>query len=223
MKAKHLLALLAPLALSVSPSAHAGVTVTQIGPGGVPLPILSGFGSIATFDTITQTPYGSTNPTGSFTDGGGSWSGTGVVMNNHGGGAMRLYAEPYNDTSNYMAVLKNQSETVTYRQTYSELGLYWGSIDTYNDLTLYDGAFSVTIPVPAVANGDQLSDLSNRYFVIRGFEFDKAVFNSGDNSFEFDNVAVGGAVPEPSTWAMLLLGLAGVGLLAGYRRAAKAA
>jgi hypothetical protein len=36
-----------------------------------------------------------------------------------------------------------------------------------------------------------------------------------------DNVAVvetSGAIPEPSTWAMMLLGFAGVGYL-GYRRA----
>ena len=83
MRLHHLLALLAPIALSVSVSvsAHASVIVTRVGTGGVPLPSLSGFGSIATFDTIKQTPYGSTTPTGSFTDRDGSWSGTGVVMN----------------------------------------------------------------------------------------------------------------------------------------------
>jgi hypothetical protein len=42
---------------------------------------------------------------------------------------------------------------------------------------------------------------------------------SSSNSFEFDNVVAGGAsaVPEPSTWAMLLLGFAGLGY-AGWRR-----
>ena len=43
----------------------------------------------------------------------------------------------------------------------------------------------------------------------------------------FDGVTVGGravtgAVPEPSTWAMLLLGFAGIGFMA-YRRKSKAA
>ena len=38
----------------------------------------------------------------------------------------------------------------------------------------------------------------------------------GAGGFGFD-LAVGGAVPEPSTWAMMLLGLAGLGY-AGYRR-----
>jgi hypothetical protein len=39
----------------------------------------------------------------------------------------------------------------------------------------------------------------------------------GSGGFGFD-FALGGAVPEPSTWAMMLLGFAGLGY-AGYRRA----
>jgi hypothetical protein len=144
MKPIYLLALLAPFALSVP--AHAGVTVTPFGPGGVPLPSLTGYSSIATFDVIPQTPYGDSvqtppNPA-TFSDGGGSWSGSGIVMNNHGGDSLGLYAEPYADTTNYMAVLSGQSETVVYGKTYSELGLYLGSIDTYNVLTLFNGASS---------------------------------------------------------------------------------
>ena len=52
--------------------------------------------------------------------------------------------------------------------------------------------------------------------------------NWGSNTIEMDNVILGlpaavGSVPEPSTWAMMLLGFAGLGF-AGYRRvAAKAA
>ena len=40
-------------------------------------------------------------------------------------------------------------------------------------------------------------------------------YNSGGFGFDF---AIGGAVPEPSTWAMMLIGFAGLGF-AGYRRA----
>ena len=166
MKSTSLLALLAPFALSVP--AGAAVTVTPFGPGGVPLPSLTGLSSVATFDSIPQTPYGdsvqtSPNPA-TFTDGGGSWSGSGIVMNNGGGGSLGLYAEPYNDTTNYMAVLSGQSETVVYGKTYSELGLYWGSIDTYNVLTLFNGASSVVVPIPPVANGDQFAGDSKQVF-----------------------------------------------------------
>jgi hypothetical protein len=49
-------------------------------------------------------------------------------------------------------------------------------------------------------------------------------FGSGQNSYyqEFgvDNVSLTEAVPEPSTWAMMILGFAGVGFM-GYRRSRK--
>ena len=205
-------ALVAALVLPLH--AIAGVTITALGPGGVPLPSLPpAFTNIATFDSIAQTPYGYTTPTGPFTNGGGSWSGTGIVMNNQGGGSLGLYAEPYNDTTNYMAVLGGSSETVTYNHTYSELGLYWGSIDSYNVLTLVNTltSQSAIVPVPPVDDGGQTSADSNRYFIVSGFAFNEAVFGSNINSFEFDNVAV--AAPEPSTWAMMLVGFAGFGFV----------
>jgi hypothetical protein len=40
------------------------------------------------------------------------------------------------------------------------------------------------------------------------------------NSFEVDNIQAG--IPEPSTWAMTILGFAGVGFMA-YRRKSKPA
>jgi hypothetical protein len=43
-----------------------------------------------------------------------------------------------------------------------------------------------------------------------------------DEGTKFTFTLVGGAVPEPSTWAMLLLGFAGLGY-AGYRRVRQAA
>ena len=45
--------------------------------------------------------------------------------------------------------------------------------------------------------------------------FNEVVVTSDQNAFEFDNVAA--AVPEPSTWAMIILGFLGLGYLA-YRR-----
>jgi len=47
--------------------------------------------------------------------------------------------------------------------------------------------------------------------------------NGGDNCCfggAIDNVAVGTAVPEPATWAMLIVGFGGVGAIARRRRAA---
>jgi hypothetical protein len=60
---------------------------------------------------------------------------------------------------------------------------------------------------------------SNGYVLISALpQFDRVLAASSSNSFEFDNVAAGmSAVPEPSTWAMLLIGFAGLGY-AGFRR-----
>jgi hypothetical protein len=45
---------------------------------------------------------------------------------------------------------------------------------------------------------------------------------SQQDSFALDNLVVASAVPEPSTWAMMILGFAGVGFMA-YRRKSKPA
>ncbi len=37
----------------------------------------------------------------------------------------------------------------------------------------------------------------------------RVTFSSGQNSFEFDNIAAG--VPEPATWALMILGFGAVG------------
>ncbi len=42
-------------------------------------------------------------------------------------------------------------------------------------------------------------------------------FSSTQNAFEIDNLAIG-AVPEPATWAMMLLGFAGIGVSLRRRR-----
>lgn len=54
------------------------------------------------------------------------------------------------------------------------------------------------------------------FFSAGGPKITGAQFESvGLNSFEFDNLAVSG-VPEPTTWAMMLIGFAAVGF--GMRR-----
>ena len=77
--------------------------------------------------------------------------------------------------------------------------------------------------MPALGfNGDQSGALTNAYVTFTGLSFDKIVLASSGNSFEFDNISYGsnldnvGPVPEPSTWAMMLLGFAGIGF--AYRR-----
>jgi hypothetical protein len=213
----------AVIALGLSTAANAA-SITILPPGDIGPP--AGYGTGATFDTIAAQPYGSTTSSGLFLDGGASFSGSGVVMNNGGQGSAGLYATPYGDATNYLAVLGGGSEEIAFSGLKSSFGLYWGSVDTYNSLTFYNGNTAVAtisgadVAPPLAANGGQTDYASNGYILISALpQFDRVVAASSSNSFEFDNVVAGGAsaVPEPSTWAMLLLGFAGLGY-AGWRR-----
>lgn len=198
-------------------SGGAGATAISVLPSGTLTP--PGFASVATFDSIIPTTYGQTTPTGSFSNGGASFSGSGVVMNNYGAGSDGLYATPYGDTTNYLAVLGGGSETIAYGSEKTTFGLYWGSVDSYNLLSFYNGASLVgtvsgSQTGPLIASGGQGDYSSNGYVLISGLpKFNEVVVTSGSNSFEFDNVVAGG-VPEASTWMMMGLGFAGLGLVA---------
>ena len=117
-----------------------------------------------------------------------------------------------------MSILGGKSETLTFSGTQNKFGLFWGSIDSYNSVAFYSGNSATPFltlfgnnlnAVPALGfNGDQSGALTNAYVTFTGLSFDKIVLASTTNSFEFDNISYGnvGPVPEPSTWAMLLLG-----------------
>ena len=200
--------------------AHAE-TISVLAPGQLFPP--AGF-EVATFDTITQTPYGSQTPTGTFVDGGATFSGTGVVMNNDctpSGclGSLGLYAEPAGDLTNYLAVIGGGNETISYPSLHNVFGLYWGSVDAYNHLQFFDGSTLVaTVSGPDVVqlidDGNQQLFSSNSYVIISGLpSFNAVLVTSDSNSFEFDNVAT---TPLPSTWTMLIAGFFGLGFFA-YR------
>jgi hypothetical protein len=189
----------------------------------------SGYGTVVTFDEagVKQDPYGTTSPYSSspvdFGVAGVQFSGSGVVMDNHGLGSDDLYATPFgDDNNNYMAVLGGGTEDINYSSLRDSFGLYWGSVDTYNSLAFYNGGTLVAtvtgseVDPPLLADGDQTDFGSNGYVLINSLpKFNEVVVTSAANSFEFDNVVAG--VPEPSTWAMMLLGFAGLGY-AAYRK-----
>jgi PEP-CTERM motif len=222
MRVSWLLGAVVSLGLSTAGNA-ASFTILSPGELGPP----AGYGSIATFDSVPAQFYGSTVPFGSFLDGGAAFSGSAVVMNNGGQGSLGLYATPFGDPTNYMAVLGGGSEAIAYSSLKNSFGLYWGSVDTYNSLMFYRGDTLVSTvtsaDLPVNGNGVQSGFGSNAYVLIGALPgFDRVVAASSSNSFEFDNVVAGGAsaVPEPSTWAMLLVGFSGLGYAAFRRKSA---
>jgi hypothetical protein len=171
--------------------------------------------------------------TGAFSVGSTLFAGTGQVVNGTSPGlwaAPASSAVPFVDTTNYMAITANASETITFAALQSSFGLLWGSIDSYNTIQFFNNGVAVTgvihgdgLGVPINANGDQASPNSNRYVSFSDLGFNSVVLGSiGQNSFEFDNITTVAAVPEASSWAMMIIGFLGVGLLAYRRRGEKA-
>jgi hypothetical protein len=129
------------------------------------------------------------------------------------------YLAPLNDTTNYLFATTGSDATVSWGKDIHSFDIYWGSPDTYNTLKLSNGDSITGTDVGNyfhfTANGD---NNNTRWVHI----YDSNAFNgftalSGQAAFEFD-----AAVPEPSTWAMMLMGFAGLGF-AGYRSRKNAA
>jgi hypothetical protein len=134
------------------------------------------------------------------------------------------------DETQYLSIQKGQSATLD-TPLLSSISFYIGSLDAFNSFTfsLADGTTQVVTgailaALPGMdANGSQTSFTTNGRLT---FSFDSAItavtMASGGYSLEIGDVGavlVGAAVPEPATWAMMILGFGGVGTLMRRRRA----
>ena len=201
--------------VGMNPVAQAGLTISA-SVGGAPTGV-----NYVNFDLV---PLGS---------GGGSSGGVGVSFGSDGqavqGSLSDVYAAPYlssgnghlfndpndgPDTTTYLSTGVG-SVTLTLPGQEMYLGLLWGSVDSYNTLSFYNGSSfvgSVTgSQVTLNANGDQ-GEQGTYYVNINSTEsFNKVVATSTQYAFEFDNVAYNAAaVPEPSSVVLSLIGGIGV-------------
>lgn len=198
-------------------SASAGIVSVSLGAPNF-------LGNSTAFDTQT---LGQITAVG-FSEGGAHFSNTGggnlaiVAQGSNGDGANPAGFPALNQ---YLSVLNAGNLSVTFALT-SAVSFFWGSVDASNEVQFWNGSTQVgtwmgSDLTPALnADGNQGSPLSNRYVTLSNTDFfNKIVLTSGQNSFEIDSFAVA-AIPEASTWAMMILGFLGLGFL-GYRKSSK--
>ena len=229
------LLLVVPVILVFSTGAHAGITLDATSTGATACGANCFQPDFGVAHAITFDDAGlSATQASPFTSGGFLFTGDGAVVSGSSTGA---FVQPAGDKTQFLTTgFQNESptlrtEAVTFDQVYTKFGLYWGSEDVYNTLEFFKngvlvGSFTGSDVAVGVANGDALSDNTNRYVNFTG-GFNQVVFQTAQPAFEVDNLALGGPVgvngdvPEPSTWAMMILGFCGIGFL-GYRRKSKA-
>ena len=85
------------------------------------------------------------------------------------------------DTTNYLSIGGNGTETITFASEKNTFGLYWGSLDSYNSIKFYDGTTLVASYTgadisPLFPTGNQGSFASNGYVEFSGLHsFNKVV------------------------------------------------
>ena len=143
-------------------------------------------------------------------------------------------ADPLGDTLPYMAVEGGSTEQVVFGTARTSISIYWGSIDGNQGGNNNLNTFAITVDnytltgadlvaMGATGTGDQTSPAGNELITITGLApFTTATFSSTNNAFEFALATPIGipGTPEPSTWAMMMLGFAGLGY-AAFRRNTK--
>lgn len=190
---------------------------------------------VAHATNLTWTPYGTSLPAGEtlVTDFSGglpsTFSGTGTLVTGSSSGnyAAPALSSSTVDTGQYLAVEAGQSETFTPTSPIGDLSIYLGSLDSYNGLSIvaatalgsatYTGA-QIAALTGASDSGDQSSGSSNgRLTLMFGSPVSSVTFTSSQNTFEIASVATSG-VPEPASWAMMLLGVGSAGAVMRRRR-----
>jgi hypothetical protein len=209
--------------LGMSPVARAGLVI-DASVGGAPTGV-----SYANFDGLPLGAAGGTSNGITVSFGGDGQAVQGSVSN--------LYAAPFlsNGNGTPFGDPNNGADATTYLTTGTGsvtlalpgeekyVGLLWGSVDTYNTLSLYNGSTLVgTVTgaqVTASANGDQ-GQFGTFYVNITSTDsFNTIVATSTQNAFEFDNVAFNpSAVPEPSSIMLGLIGMMGAATYTQMRR-----
>ncbi len=198
----------AVLSMAAAGTAHAGIS-TLFTPGG---------DAPGGSDTLLYDFDG----TGNVGDFSGSGAGFVVQTGSNGSGAQNPFSLP---GGNYLSVLGGGSASLTFDNAMKSISFNWGSVDTYNTLTIHwSGGNEVVIGNPG--GGNQQNAASNGLFQAwtTGSDYITGLtFASTGNSFEVDDISGTSAVPEPATWAMMITGFGLAGAAIRRRRTSFAA
>lgn len=135
-------------------------------------------------------------------------------------------AEPaFSDGSQYLSVLSGGSATIQSTSGFDIVSFFLGSIDGYNSVQVLSATGAVLATYTGAdftqpADGNQDIPSTNRRVTITRQAGDAAIggirFTSSLNSAEVDNLVF--AVPEPTTWAMMIFGFGAIGMAMRARR-----
>ena len=141
-------------------------------------------------------------------------------------GAQPAIAPGVKGISHYWSINAGDPGTLMSAIGYGSVSFLWGSMDAYNTISLLGAGGAVLQQwtggqVYQPSNGDQLGAATNRRvtFTTDGAAIHGLRLESNQPAFEVDDIAFAQAVPEPATWAMMLLGFGAVGYSMRRRKA----
>lgn len=138
------------------------------------------------------------------------------------------YVAPTGDTTPYLAILGGGNASITFGTGVKSFSFDYSTVDTYNNIQIryadggiqnYTGTFVLGSLPTGVTSGSFIVNGDGR--AIGGL-----TLSTSANSFEVDNLATSGSlgtVPEPASWAMMIVGLGLVGASSRSRRRTVAA
>ena len=158
------------------------------------------------------------------------WSWTGGIASRCNSLA-GVAAAPAGDTTcfGYVSSAINPNNATLTTPDLASISFYWGSIDLYNKVDVLDTngniIFTISGGMLPPSNGNQALPSTNRRINFTAGPNERIgglKFTSTGVAFEFDDFAAD-VVPEPASWAMLIMGFGLVGAAARRRKAAVAA
>lgn len=231
MKLQSLAALAAIATLSAT-AANATVTVTYGAPGAQTTALPLSVSGVETFDNRSSGGFTSDFGTGGVIT--GTYSNVDVLNADQYGGAGGTGKYAMSWSSYQLDLATTLASGVNY------LGFWLSAVDAGNGVQLYSGGnqiFALTGNDVTNALADDWHYKGNPTANFNGQDygekfvfvnlastqaFDKVVFTASGGGMETDNHTVGflrpGAVPEPATWALMIVGFMGTGAMLRAKR-----